>query len=127
MGYLGTACVLPEEFTGTNCIDLVIARPKPSLIKSEYLSRYFNSSGGKRQVLASKTGLAQKHLNVGAVKRTLVPLPSLPEQRKIACILSATDRKIEAEEQRKAALQVLFKSMLYQLMTGRSPVKEVKL
>ena len=29
------------------------------------------------------------------------------------------DRKIEAEEQRKAALQALFKTMLHLLMTGR--------
>jgi type I restriction enzyme S subunit len=118
-GYPGTACVVPEEFNGANCIDLVIARPKHSVIKSEYLSRYFNSSGGKSQVLASKTGLAQKHLNVGAAKRTLIPLPPLPEQREIAHILSVVDRKVEAEEQRKAALQALFKAMLHQLMTGQ--------
>ena len=36
------------------------------------------------------------------------------------------DRKIEAEEQRKAALQALFKAMLHQLMTGQLRVKEVK-
>jgi len=33
--------------------------------------------------------------------------------------LSAVDRKIEAEERRKAALQALFKTMLHQLMTGQ--------
>ena len=37
----------------------------------------------------------------------------------ITCILSALDRKIEAEERRKAALQALFKTMLHQLMTGK--------
>jgi len=46
-------------------------------------------------------------------------LPPLPEQREIARILSAVDRKIEAEERRKAALQALFKTMLHQLMTGQ--------
>jgi len=46
-------------------------------------------------------------------------LPSLPEQRRIASILQAADRKIEVEEQRKAVLQALFKSMLHQLMTGQ--------
>ncbi len=39
-------------------------------------------------------------------------------------MLSAADRKIEAEEQRKAALGALFKSMLHQLMTGQVRVNE---
>jgi len=34
------------------------------------------------------------------------------------------DRKIEAEEQRKAALQALLKTMLHQLMTGRVRVRD---
>ena len=53
------------------------------------------------------------------LERCLVPFPSLAEQQQIAGVLSAADRKIEAEEQRKAALQELFKSMLQQLMTGQ--------
>jgi len=41
-GYPGTACVVPKEFDGCNCIDLIIVRPKTSVILSEYLSRYIN-------------------------------------------------------------------------------------
>jgi len=48
-----------------------------------------------------------------------VPLPSVAEQGKIAEMLSRADRKIFVEENRKAALQALFKSMLHQLMTGQ--------
>jgi hypothetical protein len=36
------------------------------------------------------------------------------------------DRRIEAQEQRKAALRALFKAMLPQLMTGQLQVKEVE-
>jgi len=39
-------------------------------------------------------------------------------------MLSAVDRKIEAEERRKAALEALFKTMLHQLMTGQVRVPE---
>ena len=38
-------------------------------------------------------------------------------------MLSAVDRKIEAEEQRKVALDALFKTLLYHLMTGKVRVK----
>ena len=54
-----------------------------------------------------------------AIKEALIPLPPLSEQREIARILQAVDRKIEAEENRKAALEALFKSLLHDLMTAR--------
>jgi len=41
------------------------------------------------------------------------------EQHKIARILRAVDRKIEAEENCKAALEALFKTLLHHLMTGK--------
>ncbi len=120
-GYPGTASVVPDEFDGANCIDLVIARPNQSLIKSEYLSRYLNSSEGKRQALASEIGLAQKHLNVGAVNRMRVPLPIIEEQCEIAGILKACDSKIVALENEARLHEELFRAMLEELMTGRLP------
>jgi len=48
-----------------------------------------------------------------------MPLPPLSGQQRIAEILKAVDAKIQAEENRKAALQSLFKSMLHRLMTGK--------
>lgn len=56
-----------------------------------------------------------------------VPFPPLHEQREIARILHAVDQKIAAEEQRKAALDVLFKTLLHLLMTGRIRVKDLPL
>ena len=53
------------------------------------------------------------------LREQLFPVPPLPEQQRIAEILQAVDAKIQAEEQRKAALQSLFRSMLHHLMTGR--------
>jgi len=57
------------------------------------------------------------------VLREQIPFPPLPEQRAIALILSAVDRKVVTEEKRKAALQTLFKTTLHQLMTGQVRVK----
>jgi hypothetical protein len=117
-GNPGTSCVVPSEFDGANCIDLVIARTNEIVI-NKFFSRFFNSQIAKRQVLASKTGLAQQHLNVGAVKRTLVPIPPAAEQAEIVSALETADEKIAAEEDRKAALQAFFQSTLHQLMTGQ--------
>ena len=56
-----------------------------------------------------------------------IPLPPLPTQQKIASILSAIDAKIEAEENKKKALEELFKSLLHNLMTGKIRVNNLKL
>ena len=48
-----------------------------------------------------------------------IPLPPLPIQQKIASILSAIDAKIEAEENKKKALEELFKTLLDYLMTAK--------
>jgi type I restriction enzyme S subunit len=72
-------------------------------------------------LLASKmegtTG--RKRLPKSVISSLSIPLPPLSEQREISRILQAVDRKIEAEERRKAALQALLKTMLHQLMTGQ--------
>ncbi len=57
-------------------------------------------------------------------ERVPIPLPPLPEQREIARILQAVDRKIQAEEKRKAALETLFKTTLHLLMTGQVRVAD---
>jgi len=55
----------------------------------------------------------------------LFPLPPLPVQQKIASILSAIDAKIEAEENKKQALEELFKTLLDNLMTAKIRVYKV--
>jgi type I restriction enzyme S subunit len=122
-GAPGTACVVTDEFAGSNCIDLIFARPKPDLVNSHYFCVFINSEHGKRQALNMQGGLAQQHLNVGAFQKIKVPLPPLPEQRKIADILNTWDEAlekldaiIEAQERRKKAL-------MQQLLTGRRRLK----
>ena len=61
------------------------------------------------------------------LKESKIPLPPLPIQQKIASILSAIDAKIEAEVNKKKALEALFKSMLHHLMTGKVRVKDWRL
>jgi len=118
-GYPGTSCVVPIEYDGANCIDLVFARPHKNILRSSFLSRFLNSNEGKKQALKSKTGLAQQHLNVGAVKKTWGPVPTLSEQDRIVEILTNIDRKLLSEENRQRSLSVLFQSLLSSLMTGK--------
>lgn len=65
------------------------------------------------------------YLNKGKCESIPIPLTPLPIQHKIADILSAVDRKIEAEEGKKKALEELFKTLLNNLMTGKIRVNNL--
>lgn len=123
-GYPGTSCVVPPEFEGSNCIDLIFARPDKARLSSHYLSRFFNSDLAKRQVQAGKTGLAQQHYNVAAVKNTKIPLPSREQQEEIGLYLQLFDSKIDTTESRAASLHELFRTLLHDLMTARAHLRE---
>lgn len=119
-GAPGTACVIPREYERSNCIDLVIARPKQDQVLSSFLAEFLNSSIGKRQILNSQGGLAQKHLNVGAVRLLKLPLPPLPEQKKIAEILGTWDRAIRTLEDLIAAKQERKRGLMQRLLFGKT-------
>lgn len=94
-GAPGTACVLPLEYVGSNCIDIVFARPNQKKMLPEYLAALTNSAVGRRHVIGNTSGLAQKHFNVGAYKELIIDYPPLPEQHKIAEILRTWDEALE--------------------------------
>lgn len=126
-GYPGTSCVVPDELDGSNCIDIVIVRPKRDFIESSFLSRFLNSEAGRHQALRSKTGLAQQHLNVGAVKQTIVPVPALQEQREMCEILGSLDRAVSLHEKKLAKFHELFGKLRHDLLTGEVRVDQVEL
>jgi type I restriction enzyme S subunit len=72
------------------------------------------------------SGTTRGKLTQGIMRSLPIALPALSEQQEIAAMLSSIDKKIEAEEKRKAALQALFKTMLHQLMTGKVRTKELE-
>ena len=52
-----------------------------------------------------------------------ISLPPLPEQSRIAEILSAVDRKLELERRRKEKLDRVKKGLMNELLTGRKRMK----
>jgi type I restriction enzyme S subunit len=53
----------------------------------------------------------------------LIPLPSFPEQQKIAEILTAVDMKLELERNEKARLEKIKQGLMDLLLTGKIRVK----
>ena len=118
-GYPGTACLLPPEYEGSNCIDIIFARPDPEQVVPAYLCTFTNSEYGKKQVLDGSGGLAQQHFNVGAYKKLKLPLPPLFEQRRIAETLETWDRAIDTVEALIANARAQKQALMQQLLTGK--------
>lgn len=120
-GYPGTAAVIPKTLLVSNCSDLVIVRPG-KLVDPYFLSFFFNSTYGKKLVLGNIVGAAQKHFNIKAAIKVLIPVPPLIEQQKIIAKLNALSdetKKIEAIYQHKLNnLEELKKSILQKAFNG---------
>jgi type I restriction enzyme S subunit len=56
-----------------------------------------------------------------------VPVPPLSEQREIADVFAALDRKERVHEQKKQSLSDLFRTLLHQLMTAQIRVHDLDL
>jgi type I restriction enzyme S subunit len=116
--YTGDVAMVTHEWEG--CIagyDLIVS-PSNQMV-SAFCTQYLLGDQAQTYFKSQSTRSAQSHINSRELADTLIPIPALSEQHAITHILSTVDRKIAAEEQRKAALQALFKSMLHQLMTGQ--------
>lgn len=72
------------------------------------------------------TGLAYPQISLRQVRDTPILLPPLPEQRKIAAILSSVDETIEKTEAVIEQLQVVKKAMMEELLTRGIPGRHTR-
>jgi type I restriction enzyme S subunit len=97
-GAPGVACVVSAKYSGSNCVDLVFARPKSESVCSDFLAYVTNSDFGRNQIQRGVGGLAQQHFNVSEYKELKLRLPPRAEQRRITEILLTWDESIEKIE-----------------------------
>ena len=77
----------------------------------------------KKQAMSFSTGDGRFNLNLKDFINSLIPIPSLKEQQKIAEILSSVDAAIEKTEQVIAKMEEVKKGLMQQLLTGQVRVK----
>ena len=90
-------------------------------INPEFYTYYLLS---KRATLEySSAGSTFKELSKNALERLNVPLPPLPEQKKIAEILSTVDARLQLSKEKKERLGRVKKGLMNDLLTGKKRVK----
>ncbi len=82
-----------------------------------FLIQFFQSRGYWQQVDANKHANLKKGVNGSILSELLLPLPPLPEQKKIAHILSEVQRAIKAQERIIQTTIELKKALMHKLFT----------
>ena len=100
-----------------------VLTPKDN-VSGEYIYQYLYSKALQNQFHRLVVGSNYPAINSSDVKNLIIPLPPLPEQQKIAQILSTWDKVIEKTEQLIQAKNQLKKGLMQQLLTGKKRFKE---
>jgi len=74
-----------------------------------------------------KTGASVPTLDRNSFKHMLITVPPKDEQIEIGNNLNVVDKKIKIATRRKEKLEELFRTLLHQLMTGQTRVKDIDL
>ena len=93
-------------------------KPKKDVVDLDYITEYFITKRGQNVLILASPGGAGRNKTIGQKEfaKSVVKLPSLPEQQKIAEFLSTIDTVIEKqketvsawEERKKGVMQKLF-------------------
>jgi type I restriction enzyme S subunit len=90
---------------------------KNELIDTYYLSYIGNSENWLRNCRNIASQGAQANIGTKQIIESYIPLPPLPEQQKIAEILSTVDAKIDVIDQQITETQALKKGLMQRLLT----------
>ncbi|MEZ8990000.1 restriction endonuclease subunit S [Vibrio breoganii] len=118
-GYPGLSAVVPSMYENAQCFTSLVTRLDQTRALPDYVCRFINSEYGKKFISSCEAGGAQKNVNAAMLKKMPIPLPPLPEQRKIANILSTWDKAISTTEKLIETSKQQKKALMQQLLTGK--------
>ena len=122
-GDIGITAMVQASMEGSNCHALIISRFDKSICFPPYFLHLYNSDLCQRVFKTIETGSTMKHLNVGDMAELKLLFPPLPEQEKIAGILSCWDDGIEKLSALIEKKKIQKKALMQQLLTGKHRLK----
>jgi len=123
-GDIAVPALVSEDLGGTVCgYHLAIVRPNSQLVEGAYLNYLFSMQKTRYYFFTLATGATRFGLSIGGINKAHFTLPPLEEQRRIAAVLTNSDREVELLEQQLADLKQEKKALMQQLLTGKRRVK----
>ena len=90
---------------------------------TNFIHEVINGPCFRNIALSKSTGSTRKRIGLTDLRNITFLSPQLPEQKKIASVLTNADKEIELLEQQLADLQQEKKALMQQLLTGKRRVK----
>ena len=116
---IGRSCVVPSNFKEGNVNQHVCIIRLIETGSIKFIQLFLSSFSGQKSIIRSQVGGNREGLNFQNVRSLKIPLPPLPEQKKIADILSTWDKAIETTQALIKKLQLRKKGLMQQLLTGK--------
>ena len=102
---------------------LITLRAEPNRLDNTYLKFLMQSSFVQEQLKARATGTTVLGIRQSELRRVLLPLPSLPEQRAIAAILGSLDDRIELNRRMNQTLEAMAQGLFKSWFVDFDPVR----
>ena len=123
----GAVAIIPETITRAvlsgNTMKITLDKNIANNVYVCFYLGYFKETDKINRILAA--GSAQPALSLYGYKNLKIPLPPLPEQQRIAAILSQIDEVIEKETQYRDKLKRLKAGLMQDLLTGKVRVNKL--
>ena len=97
---------------------------KDELVSSHFLIHLSNGNGYRKLMNNIMVGSTQVHITNTTFLKLHIPLPSFPEQQKIAEILSTWDKAIELKEKLIEEKKEFKRGLMQKLLTGKTRFSE---
>ncbi|MFQ2045783.1 restriction endonuclease subunit S [Aeromonas veronii] len=115
----GESCLVPTDKKICMGQRMVMLRPNKKKVDPVFLSLILATEQCKSNISRLSIGSTVSRINIADIKKLRVATPPLPEQNKIAKILSTWDRAISTTEQLLANSHQQKKALMQQLLTGQ--------
>jgi len=124
-GTLGQVALVPKQGAGKYLVSQsqMKATIDPSKADAVFLYYFFSSAAQQEWIRCNAIQTGVPHTNLGILKKHLVLLPPLAEQRMIASVLSSLDDKIEQNRRTGRALEALARATFKAWFVDFEPVK----
>jgi type I restriction enzyme, S subunit len=98
-GLLGSTIIIPEngKFLHNQRLGLIKIKDE-NLLSRNYVYHLFNSIFVRRPIFDTAAGTKVRHTSPGKIGKIMVPIPTLPHQKRISGVLFTWDQAIEETE-----------------------------
>ena len=125
LGRIGLVEHLPGRATINGTMMLV--RPDHCVFKPKFLYYYLQGRNFRNFISEKVSGSSVPHIFQRDIVRLLAPSPPLPEQRKIAAILTSVDDAVENSQAVINQVQVVKRGLMQELLTRGLPGRHMQL